>query len=57
MTTSTLYTGHQWNEREKNGVQLDRGRESDSTKLDERNLLEHAASSLGNLNLALYVTL
>ena len=53
MTTSTLYTGHQWNEREKNGVQLDRGRESDSTKLDERDLLEHAASSLGNLNLAL----
>ena len=53
MTTSTLYTGPQWNEREKNGVQLDSGRESDSTKLDERDLLEHAASFLGNLNLTL----
>ena len=53
MTASTLYTRHQWNEREKNGVQVDRGRESDSSKLDKRDLLEHAASSLGNLNRAL----
>ena len=48
MTTRTLYIGYQWNEREKNGVQVDGGRGSDSTTLDELDLLEHA-SSLGNL--------
>ena len=42
------YIGYQWNERDRIWLQVDGGRGSESTILDELDLLQHA-SSLGNL--------